>query len=96
MAIEILKLISSEEIIARVEADPANESNLIIKFPVIIAMTQDGIAMMPFLPYAEHPTTGLVISKNNVMLRTKPMKELSNDYQTKFVTGIVTPHLSLK
>ena len=86
-----MKLSSGEEIIGEVVSDP-KEFVLKIKNPASIHIVPAqngtmGVAMMPWLSYAEE--TQFTIAKDNVMvLPFEPAVEFLNRYNTMFGSGI--------
>lgn len=64
----------------------------IIKEPVQVVMqpSKDGPMMgfVPFVEYCEEFTTGIQISKEDVLFASTPVKELVNSYNQMFGSGI--------
>lgn len=86
MAVELLKLVSGEEIIASVEE---NGDNLNINKPVKLLAGQAGFGCGPFLLGVSDDVADFVINKNHVMVRGEAIKELANFYNERYGSGII-------
>lgn len=68
------------------------ENTISIKEPVqvVIQPTQQGPMMgfSPFLEYAEEFNTGITIAKEDILCITTPSRELVNQYNKMFGSGI--------
>ena len=89
--IKILKLVTGEEVIGDVTE---SGSSLVIDKPCILQLMpsrsnpeQPVMALIPYAPYTkEHRVT---IDTKNVIWNEEPMKELYNQYNSLFGSGIV-------
>lgn len=96
MGVQCMKLSSGEEIIGNVVSDP-KEFVLKIKNPASIHIVPAqngtmGVAMMPWLSYAED--TEFTIAKENIMvLPFEPSVEFFNRYNSMFGSGIQLSNL---
>lgn len=74
------------------EVDEHLENKLFIKKPVqvVVQPTKEGPMMgfAPFLDYAEEFVTGIELQKNDVLCVTTPSRELENQYNQVFGSGI--------
>ena len=74
------------------EVDCTGEKELTVKEPVqvIVQPTKDGPMMgfAPFLEYAIEFNTGIKFSMNDVLCLTTPSRELENQYNKVFGSGI--------
>lgn len=83
--VKFLKLITSEEIIADVSVA---DQKAIIKNPVRLAMTQEGVAMIPFIPFLK--SDKVEIDLKDILFEGELEQEIKNAYNNKFGSGIVT------
>ena len=58
-----------------------------IKKPLLIMVTQQGIALVPWLMYTKSFTDGIVISETDVLAHVEPNDEMRNQY-IKMTTGL--------
>jgi hypothetical protein len=80
--IKIIKLITTEEIIADVEDGP---HAITLKHPAQLGMSEKGLILIPYSPLTEED---LVIDKLHILHMGKPRSEVMNVFQMKF-GGIV-------
>jgi hypothetical protein len=85
MAVKCLKLISGEEIIGEVIS---GNNGVTIDNPMVLVATQEGLAVMPWLPLASS-SRDFVIENSFIMLSYVPKTELVNHYRER-TGGIVT------
>jgi len=90
MIIKLVTLKTNHTILAKI--DCVNDDTIIMKEPVQVIMqsTQQGpmIGFAPFLEYAEEFNTGIKITMDNVLCLTTPSRELENQYNKMFGSGI--------
>jgi len=79
-----LKLISGEEVIGKYISEDITD--IVLKNPVMLAMTQKGPAMAPFMITVEQDKE-YNITKSAIMLKGHTIKEISDQY-TFQTTGI--------
>lgn len=91
MDLRVLRLIGGEDVVAMVER--SNEQ-VILKNPVQLIMTGEGVAMMSFSPYSE--TQQISIKENYVIFMLEPDQNVKNAYNSQFGTGIITPPKGLQ
>lgn len=69
-----------------------SETTILIKEPVqvVVQPTKDGPMMgfAPFLDYAEEFNTGITLAKEDILCITTPSRELVNQYNKMFGSGI--------
>ena len=74
------------------EVDCTKNDELVLKEPVQVIMqpTKEGpmMAFAPFLEYCEEFNTGIKITMDNVLCITTPSRELVNQYNQVFGSGI--------
>jgi len=74
------------------EVDCTKNDELVLKEPVQVIMqpTKEGpmMAFAPFLEYCEEFNTGIKITMDNVLCITTPSRELENQYNKVFGSGI--------
>ena len=83
--IKLFKLVTGEEIIASFKD---LGEGLELDIPVRIALTQQGIAMMPLSPFIKEGEK-IIISKTNIVFTADVDDEVKNAYNSKFGSGIV-------
>lgn len=91
MTIKLIKLITGEEVIASVNVAG---DDLQLDIPVRMAITQQGIAMMPFSPFIKEGEK-ISINKSNILFTADVDDEVKNAYNSKFGSGIVIANSSL-
>jgi hypothetical protein len=93
MALQVLRLISGEELIGEVNIDLGG-SEYNIDTPIIILPSQDPqtgklrVGMAPWVPYLEGPFN---INKNLVMFVTNPDSQLMDNYKRATSPVVVPP-----
>ena len=60
----------------------------VVSVPPRSAQDPGSVAFSPFLEYAEEFNTGITIPVDTVLCVTTPMRELENQYNTTFGSGI--------
>ncbi len=89
MSIKLVTLKTNHTILADFDV---GDNHYILKEPVQVIMqpTKDGpmMAFSPFLDYCEEFKTGIAIQKADVLCITTPMRELENQYNQVFGSGI--------
>ena len=89
MSIRLVTLKTNHTILADVDFDG---DICLLKEPVQVIMqpTKEGpmMAFSPFLDYCEEFKTGISIQKADVLCVTTPMRELENQYNQVFGSGI--------
>lgn len=101
MSIKLITLKTNHTILAQiVETNSAlknlhgteQDNQIVLKEPVQVIMqpTKEGpmMAFSPFLDYCEEFKTGIPIQKEDVLCITTPMRELENQYNQVFGSGI--------
>jgi len=90
MTIKLITFKTNQTILANI--DCIDDNTIIMKEPVQVIMqsTQQGpmIGFAPFLEYAEEFNTGIKITMDNVLCLTTPSRELENQYNKMFGSGI--------
>ena len=90
MTIKLITLKTNHTILAVI--DCVDDNTLLIKEPVQVIMqpTKDGpmMAFAPFLDFCEEFKTGIKISMDNVLCLSTPVRELENQYNQVFGSGI--------
>ena len=90
MSIRLITFKTNQTLIG--EVDCTNNNEVIIKQPVQVIMqpTKDGPMMgfAPFLDYAEEFKSGIKFSMDNILVITTPVRELENQYNQVFGSGI--------
>jgi len=90
MTIKLVTFKTNHTILAEVDCTKSDE--LVLKEPVQVIMqpTKEGpmMAFAPFLEYCEEFNTGIKITMDNVLCITTPSRELVNQYNKVFGSGI--------
>lgn len=95
MTVKLVTLKTDKTLLATITEDASMPGAIILKEPVQIVVLpprsqtdSGGIAFVPFLDYSEEFKTGIVISPNDILTLTTPQRELLNQYNTMFGSGI--------
>lgn len=90
MSIKLLTFKTNQTLIG--EVDCVSDTEVVIKQPVQVIMqpTKDGPMMgfAPFLDYSEEFKTGIKMSMDNILVISTPVRELENQYNQVFGSGI--------
>ena len=90
MTIKLVTFKTNQTLLATV--DCIDDTTITLKEPVqvVVQPTQQGPMMgfAPFLDYAEEFNTGIKISMSDVLCLTTPSRELENQYNKMFGSGI--------
>jgi hypothetical protein len=90
MTIKLVTFKTNHTILA--EVDCTKNDEVVLKEPVQVIMqpTKEGpmMAFAPFLEYCEEFNTGIKITMDNVLCITTPSRELENQYNKVFGSGI--------
>lgn len=85
--IKIVRLVTQEDIICKYEY---KDGMHVMKTPCIIVITPEGYGAMPWMPFAEQ-NDGLKVADEQVMMVVDPIKDMYNQYQSSFGSGLVIP-----
>lgn len=95
MTVKLVTLKTEKTLMATISEDSSIPGAVILKEPVQIVVVpprsqtdSGGIAFLPFLDYSEEFKTGIVISPNDILTITTPHRELLNQYNSMFGSGI--------
>jgi hypothetical protein len=90
MTLKLVTFKTNHTILA--EVDCTKNDEVVLKEPVQVIMqpTKEGpmMAFAPFLEYCEEFNTGIKITMDNVLCITTPSRELGNQYNKVFGSGI--------
>lgn len=82
--VHLLKLTTGEDIVS----EASNEGNVwTLKNPARILLTQQGVGMIPFAPFAKGEK--IVIREEHVVFHTEVEQEVANAYNAQYGNGIV-------
>lgn len=88
VTLKTTQTIMAEVIVKKIETSAA----VVLKNPVQIISqpSREGSVMnfVPFLEYSEEFKTGIVLDSNDILCMTTPVKELLNEYNKLFGSGI--------
>jgi len=89
MNIKNIKLNSGEEILCEMTE---NETSYTMKNPcVLVPSGEHGIAMAPWMPFANLGKEGIEIPKSSVLVVVEIVEEIKSQYEQQFGSGIITP-----
>lgn len=86
MIINLIKLTTGEEVIAETQVV---SNGLLLKNPVKLGMTPQGLAMVPLSPFAQ--SKEVTIKNEHVLFIDEPELEILNGYKTAFNKGVLLP-----
>jgi len=90
MTIKLITLKTNHTLIG--DVDCVSDTEITLKEPVQVVMqpTKEGpmMAFSPFLDYCDEFKTGIKLSMTDVLCITTPVRELENQYNTVFGSGI--------
>jgi len=95
MDIQILKLVTGEEVLSEIESQ--SETEYVLSNPVGIAVVrgkdgQPSVGLAPFPLHAEQKKdASIAISKRSVVYSYVPAQDFINNYNQIFGSGIVVP-----
>jgi hypothetical protein len=90
MTIKLITLKTNHTLIG--DVDCVSDTEITLKEPVQVVMqpTKEGpmMAFSPFLDYCDEFKTGIKLSMTDVLCITTPVRELENQYNSVFGSGI--------
>ncbi len=92
MAVKILKLISSEDIIGEWEERDSESITITKPAKLVMYPTDEGgvaMAIMPWVPYSDDKD--IPIRNDCIIATLHPSDDVKNEYNERFGNGIVTP-----
>jgi hypothetical protein len=91
MTLKLVTFKTNQTILGDVEQEYAGDL-IVIKKPVQVAtqVTKDGpmLGFIPYLEYAQEFETGITIYRSDILTINSPVRELENQYNTMFGSGI--------
>ena len=90
MSIKLLTFKTNQTILGELDCTSDTEVNMKKPVQVIMQPTKEGPMMgfAPFLEYCEEFKTGIKFSMDSVLVITTPVRELENQYNQVFGSGI--------
>ena len=90
MSIKLLTFKTNQTILGELDCTSDNEVTMKKPVQVIMQPTKEGPMMgfAPFLEYCEEFKTGIKFSMDSVLVITTPVRELENQYNQVFGSGI--------
>ena len=90
MSIKLLTFKTNQTILGELDCTSDNEVTMKKPVQVIMQPTKEGPMMgfAPFLEYCEEFKTGIKINMDTVLVITTPVRELENQYNQVFGSGI--------
>lgn len=90
MTIQLLTFRTNQTLIGAVEKTSPTEYTITKPVQVVVQPSKDGPVMgfAPFLEYCEEFSTGIKIPADTVLCITSPVRELENQYNQVFGSGI--------
>jgi hypothetical protein len=87
--VKIVRLMSGEEIICNYKVAGGMA---ILKDPAVLIPSPEGkLLLARWLPYADHPKSGVEIPASQVLFALDPQKDLSDHYVNVVVNNLVVP-----
>ena len=86
--VNILRLTTGEELIAKIESNTDTQYSL-SDVMIIIPTRENSIGLVPFMPYSNCQQEGLQVNKSNVMFILSPHKDLLSRYN-EITSNIIT------
>jgi hypothetical protein len=91
MTLKLITFKTNQTVLGDVEQEYAGDL-IVIKKPVQVAtqVTKDGpmLGFIPYLEYAQEFETGITIYRSDILTINSPVRELENQYNTMFGSGI--------
>ena len=84
MNVQIVKLISGEELIGEFD----DSTNIITSPVVMIPVDNQKIAFSPWMPYAENKE--FILKENIIMTIAQPSKLIANEWNKAFGSGLIS------
>jgi hypothetical protein len=81
-----IKLITGEEIITTVKEQ--TEQDILISDPAVLIINQEGMSLISWLMLSENEP--IKISKQHILVMSRPKQKILNGYNSQFGSGIVT------
>lgn len=90
MTIKLVTFRTNQTLIGELDCTSDNEVTIKKPVQVVVQPTKDGPMMgfAPFLEYAEEFATGIKLPMDTVLCITTPVRELENQYNQAFGSGI--------
>ena len=85
--VSVFKLITGEEIVARVEE--LHPDYLVLSHPISMVVTQQGLQMVPSL-FSANLESNVRLNKNSVSMVSEPREDIADSYR-QATTGITVP-----
>lgn len=85
--VSVFKLITGEEIVARVEE--LHTDYLVLSHPISMVVTQQGLQMVPSL-FSANLESNVRLNKNSVSMVSEPREDIADSYR-QATTGITVP-----
>lgn len=85
LMVKLLKLVSGDDVVADVTI---SGDEVILKNPLQVILTREGVAALPFMPLMKGDT--LKINKSHCLIIADPNDDCVNHYNEKF-GGVVRP-----
>lgn len=90
--IMVIGLVSTEQIVGKVDEDWMDKKFITIKNPAILVAQEKGLGMGPWLYYYTNAEKeGAVINMDNVVFAAECRQELANQYNAQYGNGLVLP-----
>lgn len=91
MTLKLITFKTNQTVLGDVEQEYAGDL-INIKKPVQVAtqVTKDGpmLGFIPYLEYAQEFETGITLHRSDILTINSPVRELENQYNTMFGSGI--------
>ena len=84
--VKFVTFVSGTSVLCKCE-ESSNGSSWILKKPVRLMQTPEGLSLTPMNPFAEHEE--VTVSKKHVMFIETPQPSFIQDYEQHFGSGLV-------
>ena len=93
MEVKVVRLITNEELIAQIEVNEDRDTTTIKNGTVVVPAGEGKMAIVPWLPHAEN--SEVEIENKKIMFTFDPIKDIANQYNAQFGSGIVVPDMAM-
>ena len=98
MNLKLLRLKSGEDIVVELLDGKESQQHITVKNPAMLVPMGDGrnnmqMGLMPWMPFSA--SKEYEIPKDWIIVVTEPLKEIANNYNQIFGSGIVVPDMKV-
>ena len=89
MNVKMVRLTNNEEVMGEVSYNKKANTYSISGGAVVVPVGEGKMAIVPWLPHSED--NEIEVSADKVMFVFNPLKDLANEYNSRFGNGLVVP-----